>query len=211
MPSGFVNVSGSPASPHRCAATGRPPQYRSLPCRTLARGRQRCALLQRDIPPRLQRRDRRAAPRARDSAGRTLARPAQQVDGEDRTATHGVDVGQRVRGRDATPVVGVIDDRREEVDRAEHGHPVAVEADRGRVVTRIESDQQQSRWTRRQGPAIISSSSPGGILQAHPPPWAYSVRRTARIFRNSGLADRDDAVAIPLPSSRRRLGAWWPS
>ena len=41
----------------------------------------------------------------------------------------------------------------------------------------------------------MSSSSPGGILQAHPPPWAYPVNRVASRIDCMGL--RVD----PLPAS----------
>src|SRR3712207_2722539 len=60
-----------------------------------------------------------------------------------------------------------------------------------------------SPWPRTPGPAspaTTSSSSPGGILQAQPPPWAYWVRRTASVV-----------VAMRGSLSRGywlRLGGW---
>jgi len=47
--------------------------------------------------------------------GEALAGPADEVEREERCAPHGVDVRERVRGRNAPPVVGVVDDRGEEV------------------------------------------------------------------------------------------------
>ena len=77
-----------------------------------------------------------------------VARPAEQVERDHRTATHGVDVRQGVGRRDAAPVVGVVDDGREEVGRGEHGD-AALDADRGRVVAVVEADEQLPATGRR--------------------------------------------------------------
>src|SRR5690242_17874312 len=56
-------------------------------------------------------------------------------------------------------------------------------------------------------PASTASSSPGGILHAHPPPWAYCVRRT----RVDGWRSEVPAVMTMRPLSgadpRRRIPA----
>ena len=67
-----------------------------------------------------------------------VARPADEVDGDDGGAAHRVDVAERVRGRDATEVVRVVDDRGEEVSRREHR--LLADAHGGCVVTVVEAD-----------------------------------------------------------------------
>src|SRR5664280_29731 len=61
-------------------------------------------------------------------------------------------------------------------------------------------------------PRTISSSSPGGILQAHPPPWAYWVSRvvvrtvvTRRLYAERGL--RGSRGHSPDVCGRRVTGA----
>ena len=56
------------------------------------------------------------------------------------------------------------------------------------------------------GRATISSSSPGGILQAQPPPWAYCVSRTAAMFAGRCGAHAATAARCPLPSSAEASG-----
>jgi hypothetical protein len=70
-----------------------------------------------------------------------VARPGQQVDRDERRTAHRVDVGQRVGGGDPTPVVGVVDDGREEVGGRDDG-AVSVDAYGGRVVAVVEPDEQ---------------------------------------------------------------------
>ena len=60
---------------------------------------------------------------------------------EQRHAAHREDVVQRVRRGDRAEVVGVVDDRREEVDR-EDERPLVVELVDRRVVGRVEPDEQ---------------------------------------------------------------------
>ena len=52
-----------------------------------------------------------------------LPRPRHQVQREQGSAAHGIHVGQRVRRRDAAPVVGIVDDRGEEV-RGHHDREI---------------------------------------------------------------------------------------
>ena len=56
---------------------------------------------------------------AQQVVGEHRPRPAHQIEGQHRTATHRVDVGECVGSRDATEVVGVVDDGCEEVGRAD--------------------------------------------------------------------------------------------
>ena len=72
-----------------------------------------------------------------------IARPAQEVHGEDRPPPHRVDVRERVGGADATPVVRIVDDRCEEVHRAEHCRPIAVQLNGGGVIPMVEADDQR--------------------------------------------------------------------
>ncbi len=67
--------------------------------------------------------------------------PPEQVDGDDGPPAHGVDVGERVGGRDAAPVVGAVDHRGEEVGGGEDGQPV-LHPDRSRVVAVVEPDDE---------------------------------------------------------------------
>ena len=62
-------------------------------------------------------------------------------EGQQRQAPHREDVVERVRRRDRAEVVGVVDDRREEVD-GEDQRPLGVEPVDGGVVGRVEADQQ---------------------------------------------------------------------
>ena len=70
-----------------------------------------------------------------------LERDADDVHGGDRAAAHGVDVGERVGGRDLPVEVGVVDDRREEVDGLDEG-AVGVEPVDGGVVGGGGSDEE---------------------------------------------------------------------
>ena len=71
----------------------------------------------------------------------TLARPGDEVEREQRRAAHRVHVGQRVGRRDPSPVVGVVDDRGEEVGGDDDGEVVAEPIDRG-VVGGVEADEE---------------------------------------------------------------------
>ena len=73
--------------------------------------------------------------------GKALARPRHEVEREERRPAHRVDVGERVRRCDPTPVVGVVDDRREEVGGDDDGEVVAQAVDGG-VVSGVEAHQQ---------------------------------------------------------------------
>jgi hypothetical protein len=60
---------------------------------------------------------------------------------QQRHATHGIDVGQRIGRRDAAEIEGVIDDRHEEIGRRDQGL-VVVELVDGRVIAGLDADQQ---------------------------------------------------------------------
>ena len=62
-----------------------------------------------------------------------IDRPGDEAQRIQRRAAHGVDVAERVGGGDAAVVEGVVDDRREDVDRLDQGQVVA-QPDDGRVV-----------------------------------------------------------------------------
>ena len=70
-----------------------------------------------------------------------LARPGDEVEREQRRTPHRVHVGERVGGGDAAPVVGVVDDRREEVGGHDDREVVAQAVHRG-VVRGVEPDEQ---------------------------------------------------------------------
>ena len=69
-----------------------------------------------------------------------LARPADEVDRRDRRPAHRVDVGQGIRRRYPPPVVGIVDDRGEEVSGREHREVIADPDGRG-IVTVVEADE----------------------------------------------------------------------
>ena len=86
------------------------------------------------------RRHRRA--RSRPAARRQhVSRPADQIERDDRPAAHRVDVGERVRSRDPTEVIRVVDDGREEVGGRDDRSAVQDTHD-GRVIPAVESDEQ---------------------------------------------------------------------
>ena len=116
--------------------------------------------------------------------GSALARPGDEVEREQRRATHRVDVGERVRGRDASPVVGVVDDRREEVGGDDDGEVVAQPVDRG-VVGGVEADEQVGIVGAPPSPRARArgrcADRPGESLHAQPAPCENSVNRTGVI------------------------------
>ena len=72
------------------------------------------------------------------------ARPADQVDGDDRPSAHRVHVRQRVGRGDPAPVVGVVDDGGEEVrggDDCQVSPISRANPDHGRVVPALQADQ----------------------------------------------------------------------
>ena len=71
-----------------------------------------------------------------------IARPAHEVQAESRPPTHGVHIGQGVGRCHPSPVVGVVDDGREEVDGG-HQREVGRDAVHGGVVGRLQADQQR--------------------------------------------------------------------
>jgi hypothetical protein len=70
-----------------------------------------------------------------------LERVGDEVQSRDRPAAHGVHVGQRVRGGDPPEVVRVVDDRGEEVDRADDRKRLGDLVDGG-IVRGLVADEQ---------------------------------------------------------------------
>ena len=69
-----------------------------------------------------------------------VARESDQAERKQRTRAHRVDVGERVGGGDASEVVGIVDDGREEVDGRDQ-RAIVRDAVHGRVVTRRRVDE----------------------------------------------------------------------
>ena len=74
------------------------------------------------------------------SSGRSSTGHATMFKREERLRAHRVHVGERVRGGDPAPVVRVVDDRREEVERGDQ-RLSSGELDHGGVVARIGGDE----------------------------------------------------------------------
>ena len=95
---------------------------------------------------------------------------------------------------------GVVDDRREEVGGQHEGRAAVGRGHHRRVVAVVQADQQRTvrapaAALSSRSPATTASSSPGGILHAHPPPWAYCVRRT-------GVDGRSEVLRCPCVHCR---------
>lgn len=72
--------------------------------------------------------------------GKHVARPAEQIDGGDGAPAHRVHIGEGVGRGDTAPVVGIVDDRGEEVGgRDERGG--GGDTDHGGVVAGVEADE----------------------------------------------------------------------
>ena len=113
--------------------------------------------------------------------GQHVTGPAEEVHRDDRGAAHGVDVGQRVGRGDPAERVRVVHDGGEEVRRQDQALAPG-EADHGGVVAVVQTDHEfgvGAAGPVAVSPATTASSSPGGILQAQPPPCANWVSRTA--------------------------------
>src|SRR5690606_37966875 len=80
----------------------------------------------------------------RDLERQDVAGPGEQVHRDEGAAADRVDVRQRVGRGDAAPVVGVVDDRGEEVGGGDGGQAArgAGDADDGGVVAGVEADDQ---------------------------------------------------------------------
>ena len=92
----------------------------------------RCARRIRDVGP--------AAQDLADLVGRQVIGKAADGKGEERLAAHREDVGDGVRGSDASVVVGIVDDRREDIHRL-HDRLLVVQLHDGRIVERVVADQ----------------------------------------------------------------------
>ena len=95
-----------------------------------------------------------------------LERPRHEVERRQRPAAHRVDVGQRVGRGDAAEVVGVVDDRREEVDGL-HERELVGDPPHRRVVARRRAHEQLGR--RGGGQAADDRQQRGGRQLASAP------------------------------------------
>ena len=98
-----------------------------------------------------------------------LERPGHDVERGQGPPAHGVDVGQRVGRGDAAEVVGVVDDRREEVDGL-HERELVGDPPHRRVVAGRRAHEQLGRRRRRQaaddrqeGRGRQLASAPGAV------------------------------------------------
>ena len=80
-----------------------------------------------------------------------VARPAEQVERDQRVAADGVHIRQRVGRRDLPEGVGVVHDRGEKVGGRDD-RPVRRDLDHGRVVAVLDADEQVGRLPRRNQP-----------------------------------------------------------
>ena len=140
-----------------------------------------------------------------------VARPADEVERDERRGAHGVDVGERVRRADPAEVVRVVHHGGEEVGRR-HDRAVAVDADHGRVVPGLEADEQVRRGPRDEpGDDLLElarrdlagAPAPVGVLgQADRVvvPGRWAVAEVAVTASNVARAPRGD----PRSSARSR-------
>ena len=70
-----------------------------------------------------------------------VGRKGRDGEPEDRGRAHGVDVGDRVRRRDGAEEIGIVDDRREEIDGLRDGL-IAADAQHGGIVVGGVSDEK---------------------------------------------------------------------
>ncbi len=83
-----------------------------------------------------------------DSIKGKAGRNAQKVHRERRLSAHRVHIAQGIRGGDLSKLVGVVDDRGEEVDGVDRGEVIS-ELVNARVIARVESDDEL--WVDRVG------------------------------------------------------------
>ena len=143
-----------------------------------------------------------AWPRMRGPGLRRARRP-----GRPRTAAHGVDVGQRVRGRDPAPVGRVVDDRGEEV----RGPAPSARSSSRRSTAASSPSAAPTERGRRAGRAHA-----GGALQAGEQLFQLGQRQlagAARAGRQRGQPGRGGFVLGRSPGGhcsrgRRPDGPW---
>ena len=154
-------------------------------------------------PRRARRRRRR---RARARAARTAGPRAATRRGSSASsgvAAHRVDVGERVRRGDATPVVRVVDDRREEVGGDDDREVVAQAVDGG-VVGGVEADEQVGIARRVGAEAAHEAEHRAQVGRGE-------LARAARAVREAGEPDGfvgvDTGIDGRLRSRARGYGA----
>ena len=111
-----------------------------------------------------------AEDRRQDLRAELLEREGDDVQRRDGCAAHGVDVRERVGRRDPAEVVGIVDQRREEVDRL-HERDVGGQPHHRGIVPRRRSDEQPRVVLRREAPhdreqvggrELAAAARPGG-------------------------------------------------
>ena len=140
LPSGLVSTRSSPAAV-AALVTIRPGWTTPVTARPYFGSRSFHRMAAGDDNARISRRVHAAKQDASENLLRQVLREADDVQREERDAAHGVDVAERVHHGDGAEIVGVVDDRREEVDRLNHGQVVRQAID-GSVVARVEPDEQ---------------------------------------------------------------------
>jgi hypothetical protein len=70
-----------------------------------------------------------------------VVRKGDQIDGKKYPPAHGVNIGQGVGGRDRAEVVGIINNRREEIGRGDN-RLFFIQAKYGRIICAIQTDQE---------------------------------------------------------------------
>ena len=107
-----------------------------------------------------------------------VLREADDVERKERSAPHGVDVAERVHRRDSAEVVGVVDDRWEEIDRLDYGQVVRQAVD-GRIVARVEPDEQVIVLHVGEVAQDLAEVLRAELTGSTPRKWARLVRRTS--------------------------------
>ena len=144
-----------------------------------------------------------------------VAREGEQVQGEERPPAHGVDVRQGIRRGDAAEVVGIVDDRGEEVE-GHHQRAAVGELVHGCIVTRgcVHEDsgvvhrEKVTQNLRQLGLAELTRS-PGAVGQgAEPDPGSLVVGFAGHGERYRAALDRQpfggqDSALTQHPSEGR--------
>jgi hypothetical protein len=124
----------------------------------------------------------------REHLDRQVLGEGRDREGEQRRAAHGEDVVERVRRRDRTVVVGLVDDRGEEVER-EDDRALVVDAVDRRVVRGREADEQ------------VLGLQGDEALQQRLEPSSRVLRRTAAAGGQVGELDPSGLRSQREPSS----------
>ena len=187
VPSGLVSSSASPHAGRGIALD---------PCRVRQAGH-RQAVLRLHVDDRVSARDRApgfahlvgpALQDCGDHLGGEILGKGRDVQREQDIGAHRVDIVQRVGGRDRAEAVGVIDQRREEVQRLHDRLPL-VEAIDSRIVGLVQTDEELRVLMRGKFPAKLSQN----LRQGRRP----ILRRSTSAMRQLGQANLLDSHRSP--------------